>query len=293
MLTAQNPEAGDFAGGIAFACALVDGGNGRGHRLHLRPRRLPRPPRRRFGPAGRPARGPPRRGPRSRARTLLRPTGPGHPGPASGPDLRLPARRGHGRDRAGRSWSSATATPGAVAPPWRRCSGFWTELTGRLQVETPSPAIDLMVNGWLPYQNLGCRIWARSAFYQSGGAFGFRDQLQDAAALVYLRPDLTRAQILLHAAHQFVEGDVLHWWHPRPWSAASAPASPTTCCGCPWSTATTSGSPATWASWPSRPPSCSAPAAGAGRGRGLPRRRSRAASPPTSTSTAAAPSTAP
>src|ERR1019366_10390075 len=79
---------------------------------------------------------------------------------------------------------------------------------------TPVPALDLMVNGWLSYQNLSCRIWARSALYQSGGCFGFRDQLQDAAALVYHWPELTRRQILLHAANQFIEGDVMHWWHP-------------------------------------------------------------------------------
>ena len=91
---------------------------------------------------------------------------------------------------------------------------FWEHLFAGVQITTPCPEIDLMANGWLTYQNLSCRIWGRSAFYQSGGAFGFRDQLQDAAALVYLRPELTRHQILLHAAHQFVEGDVLHWWHP-------------------------------------------------------------------------------
>jgi cyclic beta-1,2-glucan synthetase len=91
---------------------------------------------------------------------------------------------------------------------------FWTERLDTLQVSTPSPALDVLANGWLIYQTVACRLWARSAFYQSGGAFGFRDQLQDAVALVALWPQLARRQILLHAAHQFVEGDVLHWWHP-------------------------------------------------------------------------------
>jgi N,N'-diacetylchitobiose phosphorylase len=90
----------------------------------------------------------------------------------------------------------------------------WTGRLGTVHVSTPSPAIDLMVNGWLAYQNLSCRMWARSAYYQSGGAYGFRDQLQDSSALLYMDPAITRRQILLHAAHQFVEGDVLHWWHP-------------------------------------------------------------------------------
>ena len=91
---------------------------------------------------------------------------------------------------------------------------FWHDLLGGVQIETPSPVIDLMVNGWLAYQNLSCRMWGRSAYYQSGGAFGFRDQLQDSAALMYLDPSITRDQIVLHASHQFIEGDVMHWWHP-------------------------------------------------------------------------------
>jgi cyclic beta-1,2-glucan synthetase len=93
---------------------------------------------------------------------------------------------------------------------------FWRRATGAIEVATPLPAVDLMLNGWLLYQNLSCRIWGRSAFYQSGGAYGYRDQLQDSSGMVYTMPELTRRQIRLHAAHQFVEGDVLHWWHPAP-----------------------------------------------------------------------------
>jgi cyclic beta-1,2-glucan synthetase len=93
---------------------------------------------------------------------------------------------------------------------------FWRRTTCAVEVSTPLPALDLMMGGWLVYQNLSCRIWGRSAFYQSGGAYGYRDQLQDSSGMVYTMPQLTRRQIRLHAAHQFVEGDVLHWWHPAP-----------------------------------------------------------------------------
>ena len=90
----------------------------------------------------------------------------------------------------------------------------WEGLLNALQVATPDRGIDLMVNRWLVYQILSCRVWARSAFYQSGGAYGFRDQLQDVMALVYSAPAEARAQILRSAARQFEEGDVQHWWHP-------------------------------------------------------------------------------
>jgi cyclic beta-1,2-glucan synthetase len=90
---------------------------------------------------------------------------------------------------------------------------FWDGLLGQIQVTTPDPGFDLLMNRWLLYQTLACRIWARSAFYQSSGAYGFRDQLQDSLALLHTRPELVREQILLHAAHQYRDGDVQHWWH--------------------------------------------------------------------------------
>jgi cellobiose phosphorylase len=91
---------------------------------------------------------------------------------------------------------------------------YWKELLGTIEVKTPDLSMDLLINYWLMYQTIACRIWARSAFYQSGGAYGFRDQLQDSMNAMPIMPQATKKQILLHCAHQFVEGDVQHWWHP-------------------------------------------------------------------------------
>ena len=122
---------------------------------------------------------------------------------------------GQGRDRADAlRLVKAYQDPEKLTDAWQASNVRWERLLETITVQTPDPAMDLMLNRWLLYQTLACRVWGRSALYQSSGAFGYRDQLQDVMALVHAAPDLARDHILRAARHQFEEGDVLHWWHP-------------------------------------------------------------------------------
>ncbi len=114
-----------------------------------------------------------------------------------------------------RNWLQADAVQATakVTQSLTAVKAFWSDLLGQIQVRTPDPLFDALVNRWLLYQTLTSRLWSKAGFYQAGGAFGFRDQLQDSMAFAVLDPQRLRSQILLNASRQFVEGDVQHWWH--------------------------------------------------------------------------------
>ncbi|HCY36630.1 MAG TPA: cyclic beta 1-2 glucan synthetase [Candidatus Margulisbacteria bacterium] len=120
---------------------------------------------------------------------------------------------GHNIDEA-RSLVQRFRGAGPAIAALKAVGEFWDRSLGAVHVDTPDLSLNILANGWLLYQTIACRLWARSGYYQSGGAFGFRDQLQDTLALLHNEPQMLREQILLCAKHQFREGDVQHWWHP-------------------------------------------------------------------------------
>lgn len=137
----------------------------------------------------------------------------GHVTLAPGEEREILLQLGQGTDMDAVREISGRYTLSAARAELEAVQDFWRSLTEKVSARTPDPALDVLL-GWLVYQTVACRLWARTGFYQCGGAYGFRDQLQDAVNMALLAPRLTRRQILLHAAHQFKEGDVQHWWHP-------------------------------------------------------------------------------
>lgn len=134
---------------------------------------------------------------------------------ADGQEREFTFRLGSGRDANDASTLvNRFRGPQARYQSYEKVCAYWKHTLGTVNVQTPDDSINMLTNGWLLYQDIACRVWGRSGFYQSGGAFGFRDQIQDAMALIHAEPRLLREQIILCATRQFVEGDAQHWWHP-------------------------------------------------------------------------------